>query len=76
LQCRRAIFGFAKNLFLALLAQLYFAYWAQQPEAAIRDIHIECSKQFKWNSYFYVSGQRWPFWAMLKLLQNSNMKFK
>jgi hypothetical protein len=26
LQCRRAIFGFAKNLFLALLAQLYFAY--------------------------------------------------
>ena len=21
-----------------------------------RDIHIECSKQFIWNSYFYVSG--------------------
>ena len=33
-----------------------------------RDIHIECSKQFKWNSYFYVSGQSWPFWAALKLL--------
>ena len=33
-----------------------------------RDIHIECSKQFKWNLYFYVSGQSWPFWAVLKLL--------
>ena len=33
-----------------------------------RDIHIECSKQFKWNSYFYVSGQRRSFWAALKLL--------
>ena len=34
----------------------------------IRDIHIECSKQFKLNSYFYVSGQSRPFWAALKLL--------
>ena len=34
----------------------------------IRDIHIECSKQFKCNSYFYVSGQSRPFWAALKLL--------
>ena len=33
-----------------------------------RDIHIECSKQFKWNSFFYVSGQNRPFWAVLKLL--------
>ena len=33
-----------------------------------RDIHIECSKQFKRNSYFYVSGQSRPFWAALKLL--------
>ena len=33
-----------------------------------RDIHIECSKQFKWNLYFYVSRQTWPFWAALKLL--------
>ena len=31
-----------------------------------RDIHIECSKQFKWNLYFYVSGQSRPFWAALK----------
>ena len=41
-----------------------------------RDIHIECSKQFKWNLYFYLSRQSGLFWAVLKLLQNSNMKFK
>ena len=33
-----------------------------------RDIHIECSKQFKWNLYFCVSGQSGPFWVVLKLL--------
>ena len=33
-----------------------------------RDIHIECSKQFKWNLYFYLSWQSQPFWAVLKLL--------
>ena len=33
-----------------------------------RDIHIECSKQFKGKLYFYKSGQRGPFWAELKLL--------
>ena len=27
----------------------------------IRDIHKECSKQFKWNLYFYGSGQSRPF---------------
>ena len=33
-----------------------------------RDIHIEFSKQFKWNLYFYAgSGQGGPFWAELKL---------
>ena len=37
-----------------------------------RDIHIECSKQFKWNSYFYVSGQSQLCWAALELL----LKFK
>ena len=41
-----------------------------------RDIHIECSKQFKWNLYFYGSGQSGPFWAELKLPQNSSVKFK
>ena len=41
-----------------------------------RDIDIECSKQFKWNFCFYVSGQSRPFWAALKLLWNSNMKLK
>ena len=34
----------------------------------VRDIHIECSKQFKWNTYFCVSWQSRPFWAALKLL--------
>ena len=34
----------------------------------VRDIHIECSKQFKWKLFFYRSGQRGPFWAELKLL--------
>ena len=33
-----------------------------------RDIHTECSKQFQWNLYSYVSGQNRPFWAALKLL--------
>ena len=34
-----------------------------------KDIHIECSKQFKCNLvYFYGSGQNGPFWAELKLL--------
>ena len=33
-----------------------------------RDIHIEYSKQFKWNSCFYGFGQSRPFWAALELL--------
>ena len=33
-----------------------------------RYIHIECSKQFKWNLYFHGSGQSELFWAELKLL--------
>ena len=41
-----------------------------------RDIHIECSKQFKQNLYFYVSGPSRLFWAVLKLPYNSNMKSK
>ena len=40
-----------------------------------RDIHIECSKQFKWNLYLYKSGQSWPFWAVLKLLKNIYPKY-
>ena len=32
-----------------------------------KGIHIECSKQFEWNLYFYVSGQSRLFWAVLKL---------
>ena len=37
-----------------------------------RDIHIECSKKFKWNSYFYVSGQSRPFLGSTKIA----LKFK
>ena len=40
------------------------------------EIYIQCSKKFKCNLYFYVSGQSEPFWAVLKLLSNSNMKSK
>ena len=32
-------------------------------QAWVRDIHIECSKQFKWNLYFCVR----PFWVVIKL---------
>ena len=35
------------------------------------NVDIECSKQL----YFYASGQSGLFWAVLKLLENSNMKF-
>ena len=45
-------------------------------QGELRDIDIECSKQFKWNLYFYVSGQSGPIWAVLKLLENSNKKLK
>ena len=31
-------------------------------------IYTKYSKLFKWNSYFYVSGQSRPSWAALKLL--------
>ena len=41
-----------------------------------RDIHIECSKQFKWILCLYGSGQSGPFWAELKLLKNSSMAYK
>ena len=34
----------------------------------LKVIYTKYSKQFKWNSYFYVSGQSRPFWAALKLL--------
>ena len=46
----------------------YYIWFKVQFLFSSRDIHIECSKQFKWNSYFYVSGQSQPFWAALKLL--------
>ena len=48
-------------IILSIIWLLKFRQWS-------RDIHIECSKQFKWNLYFCVSGQSGPFWAVLKLL--------
>ena len=39
---------------------------------SFRDIHIESSKQFKWNSYLYVSGQSRPFLGSTK----TALKFK
>ena len=41
--------------------ELLFREW-------IKVIYTKYSKQFKWNSYFYVSGQNRPFLAALKLL--------
>ena len=38
------------------------------PLKQIYVLHIECSKQFKSNLYFYVFGQSRPFWAVLSLL--------
>ena len=52
----------AYKVFMLLRAVIKW-HWADR-----RDIHIECSKQFKWNLYIYVSGQSRPFWAALKLL--------
>ena len=53
-------------------SQILFVYDFQSNDTIFyepfRDIHIECSKQFKWNLYFYVSGQSGSFWAVLKLL--------
>ena len=58
------------SLLLANSANKYYylGKWSSDTHSPTRDIHIECSKQFKWNSYFYVSGQSRPFWAALKLL--------
>ena len=55
---------FVKGLKIFCLTALHCALL----DALARDIHIKCSKQFKWNPYFYVSGKSWPFWAALKLL--------
>ena len=41
-------------------------------KTCFRDLHIECSKQFKWNWYFYVSGQSGLFWGSAK----TALKFK
>ena len=61
------IFMLVKFRFMEWLSHTRYLNFAPIQQS-FRDIHIECSKQFKWNSYFYVSGQIRPFWAALKLL--------
>ena len=56
------------NLWIFFTAEPLDFFYCWTFEIMPRDIHIECSKQFKWNLYFYVSGQSGPFWAVLKLL--------
>ena len=63
------------NLWIFFTAEPLDFFYCWTFEIMPRDIHIECSKQFKWNLYFYVSGQSGSFWAVLKLLLTSNRKF-
>ena len=42
--------------------------WEDEGEGEGQVIYTKYSKQFHWNSFFYVSGQSRPFWAALKLL--------
>ena len=56
------------NLWIFFTAEPLDFFYCWTFEIMPRDIHIECSKQFKWNLYFYVSGQSGSFWAVLKLL--------
>ena len=68
---------FAILIWLAFLGPSYvFGVGCNNSLAVSKDIHIECSKQFKWNFYFYVFKQSQPFWAVLKPLLNLNMKFE
>ena len=80
-------FGFKLTILIAcnfkLLWQLYksqevlrmtnsFAFTLCYFTVDIRDIHIECSKQFKWNLYFYCLGRaspavRCPLWSKTQL---------
>ena len=63
------------NLWIFFTAEPLDFFYCWTFEIMPRDIHIECSKQFKWNLYFYVSGQSGLFCAVLKLLLTSNRKF-
>ena len=56
------------NLWIFFTAEPLDFFYCWTFEIMPRDIHIECSKQFKWNLYFYVSGQSRLFWAVLNLL--------
>ena len=64
------------RFFISFFLWLFKLANAATHSAYVLTLNLVGSKQFQWNLYFYVSGQSGPFWAVLKLLWNSNMKFK
>ena len=56
-----------KHICPSILFEEFYIFCCTHSSTYSRDIHIECSKQFKSNLYFYGSGQNGPFWAELKL---------
>ena len=57
--------GWMKELHGSMDLFVHYCIW---PVVLPKVIYTKYSKQFKCNSYFYVSGQSRPFWAALKLL--------
>ena len=53
----RKISGHAHLIFFSVHLSFFFSLSLGFFQVYGRDIHIECSKQFKWNLYFYGSGQ-------------------
>ena len=64
----RASLTFTSSKIPGLYEKIWSRFLLQISQIGIRDIHIECSKLFKLNLYFYVSRQSRPFWAVLKML--------
>ena len=50
------------------LSKTIWTYRKKKFEPTDKVIYTKYSKQFHWNSFFYVSGQNRLFWAALKLL--------
>ena len=70
------VLGLSKYIYLRPLKRLLGTLWCRLTvlhghlffQSLTKVIYTKYSKQFKWNSYIYVSGQSRPFWAALKLL--------
>ena len=60
--CTLIFIGYSLDFFLI------YMYETQHFSSCHQRYILECSKQFKWNLYFYVPGLSGPFWAVLKLL--------